>query len=198
MTLSALSGSVIGGATLGLAYVFGMVFPLLVMALLWDRYQLGERRFLQARPVTLSLPRGRRIHTNTINVGVAIAFAVMGLFVLNLANSGTMTGGPGFQVVIGSSLAAVFKQIEIWTAPIPEPVLGAALLGLAGVFIWGTLHRLPTPADHVDPVPLPGNPSYGTEVRDVPPASCHQPERAPGSCHDTTDTPVPPIKELLP
>jgi cytochrome c biogenesis protein CcdA len=32
MTLSALSGSVVGGTALGLAYVFGMTFPLFVMA----------------------------------------------------------------------------------------------------------------------------------------------------------------------
>lgn len=62
MTLSALSGSAIGGTVLGLAYVFGMVFPLLVMALLWDRYDLGSKRFMQARPVTLPLPRGKRLH----------------------------------------------------------------------------------------------------------------------------------------
>jgi len=43
MTLSALSGSALGGVTLGLAYTFGMVFPLFVMALAWDRYRLGGR-----------------------------------------------------------------------------------------------------------------------------------------------------------
>lgn len=139
MTLSALSGSPVGGLVLGLAFVFGMVFPLFVMALLWDRFKLGERRFLQAKPVTLPLPRGRTIHTNTVNVLVAIAFAVMGGFILYLADTGSMTTGPGFQVGIGEWLASMFAQIEVWTAGVPEPVLGAALLALAGVFIWATL-----------------------------------------------------------
>ncbi len=151
MTLSALSGSAVGGLTLGLAYVFGMVFPLLVMALLWDRFRLGERRFLQARPVTIPLPGERRLHTNTINIGVAAAFAVMGGFVLYLANSGTMTSGPGFQVTIGDGLATVFGKIEEWTAPVPEPILGAALLALAAVFVLGTLHHRRSPTD--DPAP---------------------------------------------
>jgi cytochrome c-type biogenesis protein len=44
MTLSALSGTPAGGVLLGLAYVFGMVFPLLVMALAWDKLHLSERR----------------------------------------------------------------------------------------------------------------------------------------------------------
>ena len=89
MTLSALSGSVAGGLTLGLAHTFGMVFPLFVMALVWDRYRLGERRFLTAKPVTLRTA-GHTLHTNTINVGVAAAFAVMGGFVLYLAGTGTI------------------------------------------------------------------------------------------------------------
>ena len=93
MTLSALSGSAVGGVTLGLAYTFGMVFPLFVMALFWDRFRLGERRFLQARPVRLRLA-GKVLATNTINIAVAVAFTVMGGFVIYLANTGQMTGGP--------------------------------------------------------------------------------------------------------
>ena len=152
MTLSALSGSPIGGLALGIAYVFGMVFPLLVMALLWDRFRLGERRFLQAKPVTIRLPRQHVLHTNTINVGVAIAFAIMGVFVLYLADTGSMTSGPGFQVAIGSGLSVVFAQLQQWLAPVPEPVLGLGLLLLAAGFIWATLRRrdpLPTaPSTH--------------------------------------------------
>lgn len=156
MTLSALSGSAVGGFVLGLAFVFGMVFPLFVMALLWDRFELGERRFLQAKPVTLHLPRGRTVHTNTVNVIVAVAFAVMGGFILYLADTGTMTSGPGFQVSIGKWLAGIFAQIEVWTASIPEPLLGAALVGLAGVFVWATLrprHRTPVAPDGADVLP---------------------------------------------
>jgi len=122
------------------------------MALLWDRFRLGERRFLQAKPVTIRLPRQHVLHTNTINVGVAIAFAIMGVFVLYLADTGSMTSGPGFQVAIGSGLSVVFAQLQQWLAPVPEPVLGLGLLLLAAGFIWATLRRrdpLPTaPSTH--------------------------------------------------
>ena len=159
MTLSALSGSPLGGLTLGLAYTFGMVFPLFVMALLWDRFHLGERRFLQARPVRLRLA-GRTLVTNTINVGVAVAFTLMGGFVIYLANTGTMTGGPGFQVAIGRGLARTFQRIATWTEPVPEPVLGLAVLALAGVFIYATLRDRHRPAPTSAPQP-------------APPPSCH-------------------------
>jgi cytochrome c-type biogenesis protein len=138
MTLSALSGSAVGGATLGLAYTFGMVFPLFVMALLWDRFRLGERRFLQARPLRLRVA-GKVLATNTVNLAVAVGFAVMGGFVIYLANTGQMTGGPGFQVSIGKGLSEVFVRIEKWADPVPEPVLALAVLGLAAVFVAATL-----------------------------------------------------------
>ena len=138
MTLSALSGSVAGGLALGLAYTFGMVFPLFVMALAWDRFHLGERRFLQAKPVTLRAGN-HELHTNTINIGVAAAFAIMGGFVLYLAGTGTMTSGPGFQVAIGRGLSSLFATIEAWVEPVPEPVLGVAVLALAAVFVTATL-----------------------------------------------------------
>lgn len=140
MTLSALSGSAVGGLALGLAYVFGMVFPLFVMASFWDVAHLHERRFLAARPLRLRIA-GRILATNTVNLAVAVAFTVMGGFVLYLAGSGGMTSGPGFQVAIGRRLAEIFQQIEAWTAPVPEPLLGAGLLALAGLFVYATLRE---------------------------------------------------------
>ena len=151
MTLSALSGSAVGGITLGLAYTFGMVFPLFVMALLWDRFRLGERRFLRAKPVRIRLG-GRVLFTNTINIAVAAAFAAMGGFVIYLANTGQMTGGPGFQVAVGKGLAKVFTRIESWTSPVPEPLLGLAVLALASVFVVATLRdRTRSSAPHEPP-----------------------------------------------
>lgn len=138
MTLSALSGSAAGGLALGLAYTFGMTFPLFVMALLWDRFHLGERRFLQARPVHLRLGR-RGLHTNTVNIAVAAGFTVMGVFVLYLAGSGTMTSGPGIQVAAGRGLARVFDRFEQWVSPVPEPLLGLGVLALAALFVTATL-----------------------------------------------------------
>jgi cytochrome c-type biogenesis protein len=154
MTLSALSGSAAGGITLGLAYTFGMVFPLFVMALLWDRFKLGERRFLRAKPVRLRVA-GKVLDTNTVNIAVAAAFAVMGGFVIHLANTGQMTGGPGFQVAMGKGLSRMLVRIEHWVDPVPEPVLGLVVLALAAVFVIATLrdrHRPDTsgPGDDLD------------------------------------------------
>ena len=167
MTLSALSGSAAGGVVLGLAYVFGMTFPLFVMALAWDRFDLGSRAWMRARPVRLAVA-GRTLRTNTVNVAVAAAFAVMGGFIIYLANSGRMTSGPGFQVAIGKALTRAFARLETWTAGVPEPVLGLAVLLLAAVFVTATLRpRTPTA------------PTAATPAHDHDGANCHSTKGSP-------------------
>ena len=138
MTLSVLSGSVAGGFALGLAYVFGMVFPLFVMALLWDRARLGERKWMRTRTVRFTVA-GRRFVTTTLNIGVAVAFAVMGGFVIALANSRNMTGGTAAQDAAARGLTRLFLSIEGWLGPVPEAVVGLGLLAVAAGFVWFTL-----------------------------------------------------------
>jgi len=160
MTLSALSGSVAGGLTLGLAYVFGMVFPLFVMALIWDRVRLGERKWLRPRAVRFTIA-GHRFVTTTLNVAVAIGFAVMGGFVVARANDSTMNGGSGLQVSAARGLTRFFLRLEGWLAPLPEVLLGLGLLAVALGFVWFTLadrrRRPGAPADaaaeHPSPAP---------------------------------------------
>ncbi|PVU83814.1 cytochrome c biogenesis protein CcdA [Cellulomonas sp. WB94] len=173
MTLSALSGSAIGGLALGLAFVFGMVFPLFVMALLWDRARLGERTLFRAKLVRIRLGT-RLLVTNTLNVGVAVAFAVMGGFIIALAGSADMTGGTAFQASAGQALADVFLRIQRWTEPVPEPVLGLALLALAAVFVWATLvgrrsHPAPPSDGGTDVPPTDDLPTDGDDA-----PSCHE------------------------
>jgi hypothetical protein len=138
MTLSALSGSAVGGALLGLAFVLGMTFPLFVMALTWDRLRLREKTWLKARPIRLRLG-ALRLTTNTVNIAVAIAFATMGGFVIHLAGSQTMTRGPGFQVAIGQWLSRQFEHVQQWLAPVPEPLLGLVVLAVAMILAYITL-----------------------------------------------------------
>lgn len=174
MTLSVLSGSVAGGLALGLAYVFGMVFPLFVMALVWDRARLGERRWLRPRTVRFTVA-GHRLVTTTLNVGVAVAFAVMGGFVIALADSRDMTGGSAVQDAAARGLTSAFLTVERWVAPLPEVLLGLALLAVAAAFVWFTLadrRRRPGP-----PAARPGaDESRGTDAAPHDPLpSCHEP-----------------------
>ena len=134
MTLSALTSTPAGAGLLGLAYVFGMTFPLFVIALMWDRFNLGERRLFTARAVQLRVGPLRWTVT-TVNLAVAGVFTAMAAMVLWLAASGETASAPGVQLAISRGLSRAFARVEMWLKPVPEPVLGAALLALAAVFV---------------------------------------------------------------
>lgn len=178
MTLSALSGSLVGSATLGLAYVFGMVFPLFLMALLWDHLTSGERRLLQARSVRIRLG-GRSIVTNTVNIAVAGAFATMGAFVLVLAFTGDVTVAPGFQLAIGRWLSSFFEDVVSFLDPIPEPVLGLGLLVALVALAMRAVRSSPTLTEGVN-----------DDHQDISP----QDVRAEPGCHATGEVQAPPAE----
>lgn len=135
LALSALAGSLPGSIALGLAYVFGMVFPLLLIALAWDRFRLGERRLLTGHPVNLRVA-GRALRTTTTNLLVGIAFVAMGLGVITLALLGDPTAAPGFQIGIGRFLERTFASLLDPLENLPEPLLGLGLLGFAALVAW--------------------------------------------------------------
>ena len=107
----------------------------------------------------------------------------MGGFVIYLANTGTMTSGPGFQVAIGEFLTTVFARIEAWTQPVPEAILGLAVLAVAAVFVIATLHgRRRTP---------PADPSAAPEPAVEPGSGASgEPPAGDRPCHSHTDSTI--------
>ncbi len=151
MTLSALAANPAGGAVLGLAYVFGMVVPLFVMALVWDRAGLNERRFWRARLVRLRVG-GRLLVTNTVNLVVAVGFLAMGVAIVGLANSADMSRGTAAQAWAGERLTAAFLRLQQWASPVPEVVQALLLFLVVAALVAATLtgRRRTAPPDDDD------------------------------------------------
>ncbi len=78
LTVAALDGDPVYGSTLLAVYALGMALPLFALALLWDRFDLGHRRWLRGRSIRV----GRfELHTTTALGGGM--FVVLGaLFLL--------------------------------------------------------------------------------------------------------------------
>ncbi len=138
MTLSALAANPAGGLVLGVAYVFGMVFPLFVMALVWDKARLAERRFWRARLVRLRLG-GHVLVTNTVNLVVAVGFLAMGVAIVALANSVDMSRGTAVQAWAGARLADLFLRFQQWASPVPEAIQAVLLFLVVGGLVAATL-----------------------------------------------------------
>lgn len=77
--------------------------------------------------------------TNTVNLLVAVGFVIMGIAVIAQAGATEMTGADAPLVGMGAWLGEVFAWLLVVTAPIPEFVLGIALLTVVAVFVLVTL-----------------------------------------------------------
>ncbi|NRQ31713.1 cytochrome c biogenesis protein CcdA [Nonomuraea sp. NN258] len=82
LTVAAASGDGLRGGLLLAVYAAGMSAPLLLLAGLWERYDLGRRRWLRGRGLRLG---PLRLHTTSLLSGLVFA----GLGVLFLLSDGT-------------------------------------------------------------------------------------------------------------
>lgn len=89
IALSGVSGSWAKAVGLGFAYVFGMVAPLMVMSVLWDRFDWQTSRLFRPRSFTWRIGNHRRTVTATAMVSGLMLLA-MGVWALFASRSGGM------------------------------------------------------------------------------------------------------------
>ncbi|WP_225841242.1 cytochrome c biogenesis CcdA family protein [Streptomyces albus] len=142
LTVAAVHGNPVYGGVLLAVYALGMAVPLFVLALLWDRFDLGRRRWLRGRELRL----GRlRLHTTSLLSG--LFFVLLGA--LFLAFDGA-AGLPGLTDVDGAFAAENWAR-RVGDA-VPDAVLLAVLLVAAGAVALVALvrGRRATRADRTD------------------------------------------------
>jgi len=126
VTLSALTSSLPQSTLLGLAYVAGMVSPLVVMALLWERFNFSNSLIVRGRAVSLGLgPVRWRVHSTNLLAGVL--FIGVGMFVIVSTFSGGLQTPPG-QVQLGEYLRSAADVIIRATRGVPDVAFGLLLL----------------------------------------------------------------------
>jgi cytochrome c-type biogenesis protein len=113
IALSALNGSVFGGFAMGGAYILGIVFPLLVIALCYK----GAKRKLRDPKFTLALGTYRK-RTSLSRLAGTVVFGACGFLFIGLAFAGESRHEPGFQrwisAFLNGHLAAHAGQIPNW------------------------------------------------------------------------------------
>jgi cytochrome c biogenesis protein CcdA len=132
LTVAAADGRPLRGGALLAVYAFGMAGPLFLLALGWDRFDLGSRSWLRGRQLHL----GRlRLHTTSLVSG--LLFVGIGVFFLR--TDGTAGGVPGLPSSVDAEQAA-----QVWLRRIADVVPDGALLAVlgilaTGVFLWRLL-----------------------------------------------------------
>jgi cytochrome c-type biogenesis protein len=130
VAMSALAASAAGALGLGLAYVFGMVFPLFLAALFWDRLRFGER-------LTLGYGKRLRVGRRSIpwtDVAAGAMFVAVGLIALGLAVTDRSTYMPDalagwnrWATGAAGDLAAALRRVPTFTQALALAALAAGL-----------------------------------------------------------------------
>ncbi|MFF9477305.1 cytochrome c biogenesis CcdA family protein [Streptomyces sp. NPDC014733] len=128
LTVTAVSGSPVYGASMLAVYALGMALPLFVLALLWDRFRLGSRGWLRGRELRL----GRlRLHTTSLLSG--LFFIAIGVLFLRYNGTSALPG------VLDAE--SEFR-IEEWVASIGNAVPDYVLIALGALVVAAVLGRI--------------------------------------------------------
>ena len=132
VALSATSATVFGGLLLGIAYVTGMIAPLIPLALVYGR---AKPRVTDPK-VTLHLGRKCK-QIGVIRLASVIIFAGFGVLSITLALTGNSNTAPGFQKAMGQWTREVTTYIRYVPNFISLPILLAVVVG----FVWLALRK---------------------------------------------------------
>jgi len=127
LTVAAGSGSAVWGGVLLAAYALGMALPLFVLAALWDRFDLGRRRWVRGRVLSW----GRlRVHTTSLVTGLHLV--AIGALFLRYEGTAGITGSLGFADTVDLEAAAqewlvgVTARVPAWVGPALVAVVAGA------------------------------------------------------------------------
>ncbi|MER8092804.1 cytochrome c biogenesis CcdA family protein [Streptomyces goshikiensis] len=124
LTVAAVSGSPVYGGLLLAVYALGMAVPLFVLALLWERFELGKRRWLRGRPL-----RAGRLELHTTSLLSGLFFITLGALFLVYDGASAL---PGLLDVDDSY--AVEQRVRSLTGGVPDWAL-LALVAAAAVAV---------------------------------------------------------------
>jgi cytochrome c biogenesis protein CcdA len=131
LTVAAASGGALRGAGLLAVYAAGMAAPLFLMALLWDRLDLGRRRWLRGREVSLG-----RLRVHTTNLISGLMFITLGVVFIAYEGTSSLSGFYESNGATDLAFAA-----ERWANDLSRRVPAAVLLAALAVLVGALLLR---------------------------------------------------------
>ena len=139
--LSGASGSFGNALILGIAYVFGMVFPLFVIALLWDRFNWGESRLLVGKRLSV-VAFGRRLSVHTTALASGLILIAMGVVVIVIAFRGNAMPSSGWQLSLSAHVQHYAHLIKVWAGTVPGWITGVAVFAALAALAWKALGQM--------------------------------------------------------
>lgn len=125
LTVAAASGETLRGAGLLATYALGMAAPLFLLASLWDRLDLGRRRWLRGRELSFG---GLRVHSTNLVSGAM--FVVLGALFIFYDGTTALSGIYASRGAEDLALAA-----EGWARSVSRAVPDALVLALLAALV---------------------------------------------------------------
>jgi cytochrome c-type biogenesis protein len=138
--LAGVSGSYSAALTLGVAYVFGMVFPLFLIALLWDQFNWGESRLLKGRRFGVRA-FGRTLSVHSTALASGLILVAMGGVVIWIALRGNSMPTSGWQVSLSAHLQHYAHVLTQWAKTLPGWITGLAVVVALAALAWKALRQ---------------------------------------------------------
>lgn len=177
--LSGAAGSFPIAITVSLTYVAGMVAPLALIAMLWERRDWSSSRLLHGREFTVRL-FGRRMRRTLGTIASGLLLVAMGALTVVIAFTGPGMGNDGWRVRVAADLqhwAAVTTRALSW---LPGWAFAAILAGVI-VLIIRQLRRRPRAAPRHAPMADTARPDIDAAADEPPLPSRATLEPVPGS-----------------
>lgn len=130
LAMAAMGSDPVYGGLLLAIYALGMTVPILILALLWDRFQLGSRRWLRPRGISLG-----PIRTTTTNVIAGLLFIGIGVLIATNGTTDLIS-----LLTIGSQFA-LESRVQAWSARIPDLAVIAAVVAVIGLLVLARRRR---------------------------------------------------------
>lgn len=139
--LSGASGSFSNALVLGVGYVFGMVFPLFVIALLWDRFNWGESRLLTGKRLSVVV-FGRRLSVHSTALASGLILIAMGVVVIAIAFRGNAMPSSGWQLSLSAHVQHYAHLVKVWAGTLPSWITGVAVFVVLAALAWKALGQV--------------------------------------------------------
>lgn len=130
LTMAATQESPVHGGFLLAVYALGMAAPLFFLATLWDHFDLGRRRWLRGRLLSLGPVQ---VHTTSLVAG--LLFVVIGILFLRYDGTAGITGVLGMGDTTDLEFTAQ-QAVTAWFADTPAWALPAAIASGAALVAW--------------------------------------------------------------
>src|ERR1019366_7442733 len=137
VALSGAASSLPSALAVGVAYVFGMVAPLCLLATAWDRKNWAESRVFSTRTFPMWPGSKRRIPWITMLSGFLMI--AMGILTIVLAIRGPGMATDGWQVQVTAALGHYSAVIQRFLSFAPGWIFTGAIFGVLAFLLWKAL-----------------------------------------------------------